>query len=135
MFFTWLWVLSTWFKRLIFISSTFRLQSSCLAPGSFNMPILYVLEYRYYCPWRLFTIKLCWIQFVLFFFPSVNAVKHRRWNFVQKCFHRLKPSTIQLASYLASIKLHLRCLTGFCSKYASESCSVWHYEHTSHRQL
>ena len=38
-------------------------------------------------------------------------------------------------SYLASIKLHLRCLIGFYSKCASESCSVWHYEDTSHRQL
>ena len=39
-FFTWLWVLSTWFKHLIFISFTFYFQSSCLAPSSFNMPIL-----------------------------------------------------------------------------------------------
>ena len=38
-------------------------------------------------------------------------------------------------SYLASIKLHLRCLIGFYSKCASESCSVWHYEDTSHCQL
>ena len=37
-------------------------------------------------------------------------------------------------SYLASIKLHLRCLIGFYSKCASESCSVWHYEDSSHCQ-
>ena len=40
-----------------------------------------------------------------------------------------------LTSYLASIKLHLRCLIGFYSKCESDSCSVWHYEHTSHCQL
>ena len=38
-------------------------------------------------------------------------------------------------SYLASIKLHLRCLIGFYSKCESDSCSVWHYEDTSHCQL
>ena len=38
-------------------------------------------------------------------------------------------------SYLASIKLHLRCLIGFYFKCASESCSVWNYEDTSHCQL
>ena len=39
------------------------------------------------------------------------------------------------ASYLASIKFPLRCLIGFYSKCASESCSAWHYEDTSHCQL
>ena len=38
-------------------------------------------------------------------------------------------------SYLPNIKLHLRCLIGFYSECASESCSVWHYEDTSHCQL
>ena len=36
--------------------------------------------------------------------------------------------------YLASMKLHLKCLIGFYSKCASESCSVLHYEDTSHSQ-
>ena len=38
-------------------------------------------------------------------------------------------------SHLASIKPHLRCLVGFYSKCASESCSVWRCEVTSHCQL
>ena len=40
-----------------------------------------------------------------------------------------------LTSYLASIKLHLRCLIGFYSKCESDSCSDCHYEDTSHCQL
>ena len=59
------------------------------ATGNFNMPILYALEVLLSPLWQHFTNKfiqvLCWIQFVLFF-PSVNTVKHRKWNFVQIYF-------------------------------------------------
>ena len=77
------------------------------------MPILYVLMYRYYCPWRQSSIEdgtLC-----------ENVSQLEAFN----CSN----------SYLASIRLHLRCLTGFNSKCASESWSVWHYKDTSHCQI
>ena len=60
-----------------------------LAAGNFNMPILYGLEYNYNWPSCAESNLCC-------FFPSVNTVKHGRWNFMRKCFTGLKPSTVQL---------------------------------------
>ena len=97
------------------------------------MPILYVLMYRYYCPWWLFTKKLCWIQFVLFF-PMWKRQSSIEDGTLCENVSQLEVFNCS-NSYLASIKLHLRRLTGFYSKCVSESCSVWHYEDTSHCQI
>ena len=49
-----------------------------------NMPILYALEYM--PPYGNF-LEISWAESNLCcFFPSLNTVKHRRWNFVQKYF-------------------------------------------------
>ena len=64
-------------------------------------------------------------------FPLVEMQSSIENGTLCEMFHSLKLSTAQLAS----IKLHLRCLIGFYSKCASESCSVWHYEDTSHSVL
>ena len=103
-----------------------------LAAGNFNMPILYTLEYRYNWPWQLFTNKLYWIQFVLFFLWCERS-QASKMELCAKMFYRLEVFNC-LFSYLARTKLHLRCLIGFSSMCASESCFLWNYEDTSHSQ-
>ena len=59
------------------------------ATGNFSMPILYALESTRTTlpPYDGDFSKIGCVEFNLCcFFPSVNAVNHRRWNFVRKCF-------------------------------------------------
>ena len=77
---------------------------------------------------------------VVLLFPSVNTVKHRRWNFLRKCFTawRLQqlfnyPTELNLAVWWSSA---FKCLIWLASnsKCDSESCYVRHDEDTSHSQ-
>ena len=73
-------------------------------------------------------------------FPSENTVKHRRWNFVRKCFTSWRLQ--QLFNYTTELNLPVwwssafRCLIWLVSnsKCDSESCYVRHDEDTSHSQ-
>ena len=114
---------------------TMMLQETTL---NFNMPFLYALTVQVpNCCHGKFSQISCAEYNLCRFFPSVNTVKHWRWNFVRKCFTawRLQLLIAKLASMM-KLHLYFRCLIWLASnsKCDSESCYVRHDEDTSHSQ-
>ena len=96
----------------------------------------YALEYRPNSCYGNFSQISCAESNLCRFFPSVNTVKHWRWNFVWKCSTawRLQLLIAKLARVWWSSTFRCLIWLAFNSKCDSESCYVRHDEDTSHSQ-